>query len=211
MRNIAKERAPKSLTDYSFTEDASYDGFRAMDELRQALVEEQRGLCCYCTRRIKPSYKTMKVEHWRSRAEYPDLELDYKNLLGACCGGSSSPKAKQHCDTFKGDKRLSRNPAHPDDRVEERICYKSDGTIRSSDPDLDRELDFVLNLNVPELCRDRRAVISALLSVWRRRSQPREVFVQTQLDRLSQSEGTLAPFAPLSTWWLRNKGWQITA
>jgi hypothetical protein len=53
----------------------SYDDFPEMDGLRQALVDEQRGLCCYCTRRIEPAFNGMKVEHWKSRAEFSKLEI----------------------------------------------------------------------------------------------------------------------------------------
>jgi uncharacterized protein (TIGR02646 family) len=189
-------------------QDATYEDFREMDELRQALVEEQRGLCCYCTRPIQPVHDRMNVEHWRSRARYPELALDYKNLLGACRGGVGSPRHSQHCDTFKGAKRLSRNPAHRDDRVEQRIFYTPDGTIRSTDPTLDDDLNTVLNLNTKQLRKDRQNVISALLSAWRLRQQPREQFTQARLAKLSTAEGVLPSYAPLRAWWLAHKGWQ---
>ena len=36
--------------------------------IRDALVDEQRGLCCYCMRRIDATAAGMKIEHFESRA-----------------------------------------------------------------------------------------------------------------------------------------------
>ena len=125
MRMIKKEAEPPSLTKHrnnSHNDIDNYD-YDEKEKLRQSLVNEQRGLCCYCMRRIHPNRNSMKIEHWQSKAHHPDKQLDYKNLLGACLGGQGQPVPLQHCDTRKGDRVLKWNPADSSHSIEARILY----------------------------------------------------------------------------------------
>ena len=110
MRDISKGDEPLSLTEHRCQPHADYDNYSDKDALRASLVSEQRGLCCYCLARIRPSVDHMKIEHWHSQSECSAEQLDYSNLLGACLGNVGKPRSKQHCDTFKGHAPLSRNP-----------------------------------------------------------------------------------------------------
>lgn len=114
MRTIIKGPEPHSLAEYRHTPGASFDDYPDKPALRISLVAEQRGLCCYCLQRIQPQIGAMKIEHWHSRApgRYPAEQLDYSNLLGACMGNQGQPWDHQHCDTRKGDRDFSRNPAN---------------------------------------------------------------------------------------------------
>ena len=143
MRTITKGKEPRSLTEYRKQPGASYADYRHRDELRQALVGEQRGLCCYCMGRIEPRLGSVKIEHWRSQARHRAEELSYWNLLGACRGGEGESKQHQHCDTRKDDCDLKWNPADPYRQIEKRICYGTDGTIRSDDAEFDSQLNDV--------------------------------------------------------------------
>src|SRR5271166_1204448 len=152
MRNIAKGAEPQSLREHRERVHSDYDNYVEKQDLREALVREQRGLCCYCLCRIVPDGQEMKIEHWPSRSpdRYPDEQLTYTNLLRACKGGEKpSPEDERevdrHCDTFKGDKDLSLNPAVDD--VESKISYLKDGRVRSSKDTFNDELTSVLNLN----------------------------------------------------------------
>jgi hypothetical protein len=49
MRNIAKGAEPQSLTAHRARTHSTYNNYREMQELRESLVREQRGLCCYWT------------------------------------------------------------------------------------------------------------------------------------------------------------------
>ena len=113
MRTITKDPEPASLTVYRKTPDCNYADYRAKDDLRRALVTEQRGLCCYCLGRIRPERAAMKIEHWRSQKCYSGEQLDYRNLLGACLGGHGQPTHLQHCDTRKGDSDSQVEPRRP--------------------------------------------------------------------------------------------------
>jgi len=102
MRAITKGAEPASLTAHRQTQRCDYDNYADKATLRQALVTDQRGICCYCMGRIRNGSATMKIEHWRCQSCYPDEQLNYRNLLGACLGGNGQPPHLQHCDTRKG-------------------------------------------------------------------------------------------------------------
>ena len=118
MRDIAKEPEPRSLTEHRAGEHCDYDNYQGKDELRQTLVREQRGLCCYCMGRIRADRDSMKIEHWKCLDRFPGDQLNYQNLLGACFGGEGQPSNKQHCDTQKGSRDLRWNPADPEHPIE---------------------------------------------------------------------------------------------
>ena len=115
MREIAKGPEPPSLAAHrnSF---GDYRNYRDKRELRRALVEEQRGLCCYCMGRIHDDQNT-KIEHWRSQNRYRDQQLVYRNLLAACLGRIGKRRSEKHCDTRKENQDLSWNPADPNHHV----------------------------------------------------------------------------------------------
>jgi uncharacterized protein (TIGR02646 family) len=152
MRNIVKGAEPKSLEEYRCSTGATYDDYQDKPGLRESLVVEQRGLCCYCLSRISADPQKMKIEHWHSQAQFPEHQLHYSNLLGACHGGGvGKPPKLQHCDTRKGNQAISLNPANIEHDVEHSLRYNNDGTICSTDPIFDCEINDVLNLNLPLL------------------------------------------------------------
>lgn len=161
MRNIKKGGGPSSLTPHRQTPHADYLNYSDKDSLREHLVTEQGGICCYCMSRIRPTSKEMKIEHWQCQENYPGRQLDYKNMLGACLGGDGKPGKEQHCDTRKGKDNLTINPADPTCNVERLIKFPGSGKIRSDNPDIDRQLNYVLNLNHPQLVSNRKATLDS--------------------------------------------------
>ena len=211
MRAITKAPEPLSLTGHRAAAHSDFDNYRAKDELRQALVTEQRGLCCYCMGRIRPEPASMKIEHWRCQARYPDVQLDYRNLLGACLGSQGRPERLQHCDTRKGDGDLRWNPAEPSHRIETRIRYELDGSIRAvDDEDFDAQMEDVLNLNLPVLKGNRRSVLDAVLEWWRHEKAriggpvPRSRFIRKRAAYV-RGDGPLQPFGQVAVWWLEQR------
>ena len=168
MRAITKGPEPPSLTAHRKSPPCDYDNYGAKDDLRFALVTEQRSLCCYCMGRIIAGPTTMKIEHWRSQRRYPHEQLNYRNILGACLGGDGQPRHLQHCDTRKGERDLRWNPADPAHHIETRVRYELDGTIKSDHADFDGQLNEVLHLNLAVLRNSRKAVLNAILIWWRR-------------------------------------------
>jgi len=203
MRTIQKGPEPTTLTKHRQQPHADYDNYADKAELRQALVAEQRGLCCYCQSRIRATSDGMKIEHWQSQTGYPAQQLDFGNLLGACRGNEGQPIDKQHCDTRKGNSDLCFSicdPAHP---IERQVRFLGDGTIKANDSNIDKALNTVLSLNMPRLVNNRKAVLEAFqrcLQDGRRLDPARE------LRKWDSSEpGELPEFAQVVVYWLRKK------
>lgn len=161
MKNITKLPEPRSLTEHKKQPHSDYDNYAQKDDLRESLVSEQKGLCCYCMSRIRPDSGKMKIEHWQCQDNYPARQLDYSNLLGACLGGQGQPSKKQHCDTKKGNRDLSFNPADPSCDVESMFKFLGDGRIEAVDSGVDEEINNILNLNCSLLIQNRKSVLDA--------------------------------------------------
>jgi len=216
VRAIAKGPEPASLTAHRLIPHCDYDNYAAKDDLRHALVTEQRGLCCYCMGRIHNGRETMKIEHWRCQAHYQEKQLIYRNLLGACLGGHGQPAGRQHCDTRKGDRDLQWNPADPAHHIETRVRYELDGSIHADDAGFDDQLNDVLNLNLDVLKNNRKGVYDAVLEWWRSEKKrnhgpvPRER-IERQQARHDAGGGELAPYGQVAFWLLGQKLAGMTA
>ena len=204
MRAIRKAAEPRSLETFRIRRSGDYEGYPHKDELRKALVEEQRGLCCYCMGRVRADRTAMKIEHWKPRKQFPDEELKYRNLLAACRGGEGEPRPRQHCDTRKGDAEIRWNPAEPAHRIEARLRYSPNGRIGSDDEDFDRELNETLNLNLPWLVNSRKGRLDAIVRGSRCR-RPSPDRVERVLEQHRSGTGQLAPFSPVDAWWWRRR------
>ncbi|MFO0644233.1 MAG: retron system putative HNH endonuclease [Polyangiaceae bacterium] len=209
MRTITKGKEPASLAKHRMTEHCDYENYGKDEkqELREALVREQRAICCYCMNRIVARSDSMKVEHWQCQDSYPDRQLDYSNMLGVCYGGEGQPLADQHCDTRKAWKALKFNPADASHSIEKRVHFNVDGTIESNDGEFNEQLSEILGLNIPVLKNQRLAVIDGL-AAWLREyhrqhhRRPDVATLQRQRNRHLSPTGDLAPFAPVAAWWI---------
>ncbi|EIJ41363.1 TIGR02646 family protein [Beggiatoa alba B18LD] len=107
--------------------------------LRKQLLEEQGYICCYCQSRInlvENEMPKMKVEHFKPKSKYKDLELDYRNLLASCLGNSNS---ETHCDSKKLGKELEEVP-NPESKEFEQfkikyIAYKITANTQGKESD----------------------------------------------------------------------------
>jgi uncharacterized protein (TIGR02646 family) len=204
VRAITKGPEPTSLTAHRLTPRCDYDNY-AKDDLRQALVSEQRGLCCYCMGRIHNGPTTMKIEHWECQARFPRESLNYRNLLGACLGGRGQPSHLQHCDTRKGVRDLRWNPAEPAHHIETRVRYELDGTIRADDGVFDNHLNDVLNLNLAQIKNNRKGVLSGLLDWWRTERPVPRARIEREIRMRTNGTGNLAPYSQVAVWWLQKR------
>jgi len=229
MRTIRKNREPACLVAHRCKPGAVYDERGmvpgdgpnpselpgdAKEELRDALVNEQRGLCCYCCCAIAPTWDGVRIEHWEPISLFPERQLDYSNLMAACKGDIGTHR---HCDVRKGNETLSRNPSNPVHRVEDIVHYRTDGTIRSTDLTFDGELgetegsaaanpERVLNLNLAFLCNHRKAVMDSFTHGLQKRGQLDRPALQRLLAKWSGDQGgRLEPFSPVVVWWLRKR------
>ncbi len=203
MRAIVKGQAPPSLTKHRQTPHCDYDNYPNKDALRRALATEQQELCCYCMGRIQPDAGAMKIEHWRSQTRYPNAQLDYHNILGACMGGEGQPSRLQHCDTRKGNADLLWNPANRTHAIETQVRYGSDGTIKSNNGTFNTQLNQILNLNLAFLKNNRKGVLDSLLHWWCAQSKPvPRGRIKRQRDKHAYRNGT---YCQVAVWWLDQK------
>jgi len=217
VRTITKGAEPASLTAHRQTPHSDYDNYADKDALRRALVNEQRGLCCYCMGRIYVERSKMRIEHWQSQKKHPNEQLNYRNLLGACMGGENAamgdekkPRNRLHCDTRKSELDLQWNPSNPAHHIETRIKYEADGSICSDEVIFGAQLNEVLNLNFPFLKNNRRGVLDAILEWWKHEKHvrhgavPRARFEQER-DRRVDGAGQLEPYCQVAVWWLNQR------
>lgn len=207
MRTINKRSEPNSLTQHRCSADASFENYPAKDDLRRSLVAAQRGICCYCLSRIRPEPGAMKIEHWHSQSTCPEEQLAYSNLLASCRGGDGHSREVQHCDTFKGDKNLSVNPANPSSGIEARVRFLSNGRIQAEDDPFQRELEEILNLNLPFLINNRKAALDEFTKSLRKTGS----LTSSGLERLRRRwngeshNSDLVPFCQAIIYWLNKK------
>ena len=143
--------------------------------LHQSLIDEQGYICCYCGRRIDRTIS--HIEHLKPRQLYPELSLDYYNLLASCPGYLEEEDIKalteaqapqKHCGQFKDnwyDDKLTVTPLMSD--CEDYFRYTAFGEILPTN-DLEKkqaaqETIKRLGLNQHALERERRKSIEAIL------------------------------------------------
>ena len=207
MRAISKGAEPRSLTArraaVAADDPRGYEDYSGKEEVRIALISEQKYLCCYCMNRLVNDPLQMKIEHWRCRDRYRSFQLDYENLLGACLGGEGRSPSDQHCDTKKANLDLKWNPAVPAHAVESRLRYLIDGRVESADAEFNTQLNDVLGLNLAYLKSSRKAVLDVVLAWWKSTPNARQK-VQQQIKHRMEAE-VYEPFSPVAVWFLRLK------
>ncbi|MBF0477485.1 MAG: TIGR02646 family protein [Deltaproteobacteria bacterium] len=168
MMNIQKLAEPRNFVQHRCQTNADFDNLpaAAKQELRDNLIREQGGLCCYCMSRI--SAEKSRIEHWQSQKDFHEKQLDYGNLLASCHGNKGRRREEQRCDVHKGDSAILYNPADQTHNVASKLRYLRDGTIKSTDPTFDAQLNDVLNLNLALLRDNRKRTVNGVFRVLRK-------------------------------------------
>jgi len=172
VRRIFKKNEPKELADFRSLPSSddwapSYDGLPGWRKkaILTSLMEEQRGLCCYCERRL--SATNSHIEHFRPQSKFPELALDYGNMLCSCMP-EIHEGGKVYCGMAKGDWFDDDLMVSPfDDGCEVRFAYGADGSVYSANP-CDQAVDKTvekLNLDGAKLRAWRKEVLDVFLSV----------------------------------------------
>jgi len=150
MLRYQKGLEPEELKKMRSTPGSSYGSLGAIDRdaIRAALVRDQGALCAYCQRRIHASSEAMEIEHWLSRSQHSDQQLNWNNMLGVCKGISRvGGREQRHCDEIRGDRPLFLDPLEgsgPNPRGH--LKYDAQGGVRSDDPRAQQDI-HVLNLD----------------------------------------------------------------
>jgi uncharacterized protein (TIGR02646 family) len=130
------------------------------NKLREALVDEQGGLCCYCGRGIDadPDPDGSHIEHFRPQARYPDLATEYGNIHASC-------NSKSNCGEAKGDGFDEDMCVSPMEVDEARFVYTLEGEVCPKDKgDLAATYMIeILKLNASVLVSKRKNVLTTNL------------------------------------------------
>ncbi|MBM7834928.1 retron system putative HNH endonuclease [Clostridium sardiniense] len=137
--------------------------YEARNKLKDVLLIEQGHICCYCGQAIK--LEKCVLEHIKPKEHYPELALDYTNLVCSCCGGQTNRQKNKnypvYCDAKKGKEEIDILPTDKD--CENRFMFDDQGNIfaaREGDTEAENTID-ILGLNTPTLVNKRRAAIDA--------------------------------------------------
>ena len=120
--------------------------------IRNALREEQYGLCAFCCNRLKASEG--RNAHLKSRSQYPSKALSWDNLVVSC-------ERRDSCDIEQGKKSLPLTPLMPN--CETDIVYYISGEIEGKNKDAQDTID-ILGLNNRKLVNSRKFGINTLAS-----------------------------------------------
>lgn len=176
------------------------------DEIRNCLLQEQGFLCAYCMSRINVS--KMRIEHFLCQDTYPELSLEYSNMLGCCAGGESNKnennKSILHCDVSKANIDISINPLNANPPVEQVIRYTKDGNISTTDKHYQNDIEKTLNLICSRLVSNREEVYKNVINTLRS-SDFVLSSVQKSLDHFQtkNTDGRLPEYAGVAIFFLR--------
>lgn len=215
--------SPPGLTDYLEveTENPSWDGFRshqggnAYRNLVEELINVQHGLCGYCETRLADLDR--QVEHViprSDRAQGASRELDSRNLIACCKGGTARSadadrflkpvRSNRSCGEAKGDYS---DGAFLDPRelpaLPSLVRVLDDGAIKADaeacaahEVPANRVTSTieVLNLNAERLRVARRRHWDALRDMWSGSFDDPDLLLQVARSELLPQDGQLRKF-----------------
>jgi len=205
---------PTSLKEYRKTPNAQFAGCNKND-IQDALLKEQGCLCAYCMARISKELNQffkpkIEIEHIESQEFHPDLQLDYRNMIGVCNGNAGKPERLQHCDKSKRNKDLKRLNPTKIDCCENLITYSKDGEIKPINENKDVEDDLkLLNLNQENLVKYRKqALDKAIIDM--QKEKPHQDwtthFIEKHIDKwFSMKNGQYLEYCNIVLWDLKRR------
>ncbi|WP_204103507.1 MULTISPECIES: retron system putative HNH endonuclease [Spirulina sp. CCY15215] len=184
MKQIRKQQPPNNFTEWKAKTKAektnySYDNLQNPEKrnIHESLLQEQGYICCYCCGRI--TLERSHIEHLKAQVDYPELALDYQNMLASC---GSVKRFPEYCGNHKGDRELPITPLQY--RCEEYFEFLKDGRIRSRKTNLKQEEETekteaektieILNLNHPEIQDGRVEVFEWIKENFKRAKSAKE-------------------------------------
>ena len=210
MVEIKKGKEPLILITYKKTKYATYDAMPkdVHEAVLKSLLEEQGYLCAYCMCRIPQKNKSpsVTIEHWDRQSKTSHAKaLDYRNMFAVCNGNRGCGADKyMTCDAKRGNTPLTVHPLLPSTLSS--IQYKSDGTIYSLEPNIDKDLNETLNLNCPQtgLVENRRTALQTMVCELSKRRPTGDIkLICLRLLERYQTETPKSPYWGILAWWLQ--------
>ncbi|MBT3198342.1 MAG: TIGR02646 family protein [Phycisphaerales bacterium] len=173
MKHIQKQnREPESFASWKKQNRGKNWGDFAQDNaeylnLKEQLLSEQEGLCCYCEVAIEAD-QSSNIEHLKPRSQFPTSEFKYANLLASCVHQDSCNAEKQG---WYSDKMVTPLQAN----CQKRFTYTQNGQIipaKESDSHAQNTIDK-LGLNCTRLRDRRKSMIKAMEAMLAHDSNPK--------------------------------------
>lgn len=197
MKFIVKGNEPAAWKAYRETPGVDFD---AIPELKEALLNEQGYLCCYCMNQIKDS--NMRVEHYKPRSKFDGLKFNYDNLFAACSGNFC---AERHCDNRKENTELTIHPADPRNNCETIIGYSTNGKLTYPEA-FKTDIEDTLNLNNSVLVSNRKEALFGAATALQKLGYSRAIIQkQIELYRNKNANGKFHPYCNTVLWLLNKK------
>lgn len=179
--------------------------YEAIPELRDTLLDEQGYLCAYCMRRIPHKDKfelhDSKIEHIKSRTNFPTLQRKYDNMV-ICCSGNIN--GSYHCDKSKDKFEITFTPF--DISTQRSISYGlKDGAIKSNLPNIDNDINEVLSLNNAMLKANRFQTLQGIRSVLEKKKWKKAQLEIKLAEWNTKENQKLKPYCGIVTWYLEKK------
>ena len=232
---IKKSAPPKELVElktcaekHGLTDKEGYDklGNPLKEIVRQSLLHEQGHLCAYCMRRIPDNrihaedtdLSGVHIEHWIPRGAKNNTRknrgLDYSNMLAVCSGNEKTPETNgKHrrryftCDKKRGDAPLKINPL--DLSTLDTLCYSSNGIIKSTDSEIEEDINIRLNLNLSSdavaLPQNRKAVLDEVQQDIYSQHGDMLQNCKDQLEIWEKETDPKTPYIGIAIWWLKDQ------
>lgn len=157
---IANGREPHYKNDFAANDP---DGINRRRDLRDALIKEQGGICCYCMKKI--DVNSSHIEHFFPKEHFRDIDLSYDNLFASCNGEGSNVIYDEYCGHRKGEWWRQDMLSPSDMEVEKVFKYLPNGKISSvkgrTTSNIAQEMINNLGLDSFHLKRSRREAIEA--------------------------------------------------
>ncbi|RKZ73335.1 MAG: TIGR02646 family protein [Gammaproteobacteria bacterium] len=160
MKSIKKGNEPKELMEWKqkgFTKFKSLRRSKVKSEVKNALMEEQGYICCYCEQELIAT--DSHIEHFLPQDSYPEKALDFSNMLCSCQDQIKKGEPR-HCGNLKGNNEISISPL--DEDCESFFKYTYDGYIEPVDENARITIEK-LGLDITKLNALRRDAIEPFI------------------------------------------------
>jgi uncharacterized protein (TIGR02646 family) len=197
MKYIQKQHEPQELRQWKQQSNDDWQpryahlGSDLKNTIKQALMQEQGYICCYCEQRLDPD--DSHIEHFRPQSDRTVDPLDFDNLL-CSCQNQIKKREPRHCGNLKGnwfDSALLISPLDP--QCETSFKFTADGYIQPRQ-DQDQAAITTINrlgLDIPVLRALRRQAIEPFLD---ESLSPEELDMFVEKYLLPSSTGEFSPF-----------------
>jgi len=127
---------------------------------KDILKSEQNGVCAYCEQSITSDKESSNIDHFRTRNLFPELTLEYDNLVVSC---NSNNRCSNHKDNNIKIKNEYDNIVNPvKENPEEFFEFLPTGEILPKNERAEKTIE-VFNLNHKSLQQRREGIAKTLM------------------------------------------------